>query len=364
MRSRTVASRSRHGGPAPIATGAGVVRFVIVGAGAIGGLIGMRLHQSGHDVVLVARGASYERIKSHGLTLATPVERLTMRVPVVPTPGQAQLTADDVILLCTKSQHSAEALLSIRDAVPDMAHESVSVVCVQNGVANERTSLRLFRQTYGAVVLVPAEHLKPGYVVSYAGGVAGILDIGAYPRGAGMLSAPIASALSQAGFDSSVRDDIMVHKYAKLIGNLGNGVQVICGFDDLEGNRKLADLAAQEGRAVLTAAGIAHDASQIVDTGAAWEQLRIGEVDGHRHRGGSSWQSVTRRTGDVETDYLNGEIVLVGRTLGIPTPYNTAIQKLARATVRDGRPPGWCTASQVIAEVTTHRLPGFARRRD
>lgn len=315
----------------------------------------MRLHQSGQEVVLIARGASYERIQSHGLTLATPVERVTARVPVLPNASQARLTADDVVLLCIKSQDCAEALLSIRDAVPVSAHDSISVVCVQNGVANERASLRLFAQTYGAMVLVPAEHLKPGYVVSYAGGVAGVLDVGAYPRGTGLRSTSIAAALSQAGFDSSVREDIMVHKYAKLIGNLGNGVQVICGSGNAEANRELADLAAQEGRAVLTAAGIAHDVSQVADVAASWQRLEIGLVDGHAHRGGSSWQSVTRGSEDVETDYLNGEIVLLGRSMGVPTPYNSSIQRLARMTVQDGLTPGWLTPGEVVAQITADR---------
>ena len=50
------------------------MRFVIFGAGAIGGVVGARLHQSGYDVALIARGAHYEAIRERGLTLETPAE--------------------------------------------------------------------------------------------------------------------------------------------------------------------------------------------------------------------------------------------------------------------------------------------------
>jgi 2-dehydropantoate 2-reductase len=78
--------------------------------------------------------------------------------------------------------------------------------------------------------------------------------------------------------------------------------------------------------------------------------MGIGEVDGHGHQGGSTWQSVTRGTGNVETDYLNGEIVLLGRTLGISTPYNALVQLLTRVTVTGGHEPGWRSARELIAE--------------
>ena len=46
--------------------------------------------------------------------------------------------------------------------------------------------------------------------------------------------------------------------------------------------------------------------------------------------GGSSWQSLVRGTGTIETDFLNGEIVLLGRLHGIPTPVNADIQRRVR----------------------------------
>ena len=60
-------------------------------------------------------------------------------------------------------------------------------------------------------------------------------------------------------------------------------------------------------------------------------RLTAGEARG----GGSSWQSLARGTGSIETDYLNGEIVLLGRELGIPVPANEVLQREANRFARE-----------------------------
>ena len=52
-------------------------------------------------------------------------------------------------------------------------------------------------------------------------------------------------------------------------------------------------------------------------------------IEGVRREGGSSWQSLARGPGSIEADYLNGEIVLLGRLHGVPTPANELFQRLA-----------------------------------
>ena len=58
-----------------------------------------------------------------------------------------------------------------------------------------------------------------------------------------------------------------------------------------------------------------------------------------RRVGSSSWQSVLRGTGNVETDYLNGEIVALGRRYGIATPVNELLQRRANEMARQARRP-------------------------
>ncbi len=58
--------------------------------------------------------------------------------------------------------------------------------------------------------------------------------------------------------------------------------------------------------------------------------------------GGSSWQSLARGAGSIETEFLNGEIVLLGALHGVPTPVNALLQRLAlRAAAEGAEPGGW-----------------------
>ena len=77
--------------------------------------------------------------------------------------------------------------------------------------------------------------------------------------------------------------------------------------------------------------------------------LEMGEIPGIPRGGGSSWQSVARGTGDIETDYLNGEIVLLGRLHRVPTPANDVVQQLAHRVVTEKLPPGSLSLDEVRA---------------
>ena len=56
--------------------------------------------------------------------------------------------------------------------------------------------------------------------------------------------------------------------------------------------------------------------------------------------GGSTNQSLLRGAARLETDYLNGEIALLGRLHGVPTPLNAALCRVANHLARSGSRPG------------------------
>ena len=321
------------------------MRFVIIGAGAIGGVVGARLHQAGRDVLLIARGAHHDAIAAHGLTLETPQERVSLPMELEPSLDAVRFGGDDIVLLATKSQDTVVAL----DALHDVAPVTAPVVCLQNGVENERVALRRFAHVYGALVMSPTAHLEPGVVQAYATAITGEIDIGCYPSGTDEHCSDVCGALSAAGFSSEPRADIMRFKHAKLIGNLANAVQAVCGLGPA--TDELIERAQQEGREVLRAAGIEFTDENVADLRGRWERWQVGEIEGRPRGGGSTWQSVVRGTGSVETDYLTGEIVLRGRLIGAPTPVNELLQALARETVRDRHEPGWITAEHALARL-------------
>ena len=80
------------------------MRYVIFGAGAIGGTIGGRLAEHGHDVVLVARGAHHDALRDRGLLLRTPSGPVQVQVPVTDDVATLGLGAGDVEVVGTKSQ--------------------------------------------------------------------------------------------------------------------------------------------------------------------------------------------------------------------------------------------------------------------
>ena len=67
--------------------------------------------------------------------------------------------------------------------------------------------------------------------------------------------------------------------------------------------------------------------------------------------GGTTGHNLSRGTGSVETDYLNGEVVLLGRLHGVPTPANATVQRLANAAARDHRPPGSMSQRALLSEL-------------
>ncbi|KWV33898.1 ketopantoate reductase family protein [Micromonospora rifamycinica] len=315
------------------------MRYLIIGAGAVGGTIGVLLGEAGRDVTLVARGEHLAAIRRQGLTLRTPDRAVTWHGPAVDGPGTAPLPADTVLVLTVKSQHTWAALDAWADAPVaggGTAGERLPLFTAQNGVANEPTALRLFAHVHPVCVWLPATHLDPGVVIASGHPYPGMLHLGRYPAGADEVDAAVSADLTAAGFVAPVRDDVMRWKYGKLLNNLGNGVQALFGADH---PRWLVDRVRAEGVAVLAAAGIAHPSD---DEERAERGDRVGTrpVDGQPRSGSSTWQSLARAAGSTEADHLNGEIVQLGRRLGVPTPANSAVQVAVRRLARDRLPAG------------------------
>lgn len=303
------------------------MRFIVYGAGAVGGVIGGRLFQAGHDVSLIARGEHGAAIRDRGLRLEAPEESVTLRVPVTDRPSRAVFQPGDVVILAMKTQDTPAAVAALAACAPP----DIVVACAQNGVENERLALRQFDRVHGVCVVTPTAHTEPGVVEVYAAPLSGSLDVGRYPAGDDG-SEEIAAAFRGAGFAAQARPDIMRFKYGKLLTNLGNAAEALFGRG--EETARITESARREGIACLAAAGIGHA------NGSVPGDLRMRPITGRRRSGSSSWQSLQRGTGSVEADYLNGEIVLLGRIHGVPTPVNELLCRQVNELARDRRPPG------------------------
>ena len=338
------------------------VRYIIIGAGAVGGTIGGCLALAGHEVVLTARGAHLDALRGHGLRLRTPSGTDTIQLPAISGPGEIGLRPDDVLVVATKSQDSVAVLSEwARQPVAGggTAARVLPVICAQNGVANERFALRRFRHVYGMCVWLPATHVAPGEVAAHGQPLAGLLWVGRYPAGTDETIERVAADLAGSRFLAPVSPEVMRWKYRKLLGNLNNAIEALCGRpgaaldgDPAAAARELAERTAAEGVAVLDAAGIGYATSAEVRE-VRGDHIDFGLVPGVSYSGGSSTQSLSRGTGSIEADFLNGEIVLLGREHGIPVPVNEALQRLANRAAADRLPPGSLTPEEILAEAAS-----------
>jgi 2-dehydropantoate 2-reductase len=317
---------------------------VVIGAGAIGAPIAAQLYEHGHPVVLVARGANYDVIAAEGVEVATPERTRRSRVEVVNGVSSLRAHSGDVVVLSVKSQDTPGVLQElVRVVSPDTA-----IFCAQNGVANERVVSQHFANTYGVCVMSPASYLEPGRVEVFSSPVIGVLDVGRWPTGVDATAIEVANVLGDSGFASIATDEIETLKWGKLLSNILNALEVLSGRDAM--NDPLADRVLDEAVACLTANGV--DVARAQSLADERSQLvNYHSIGGIRRVGSSSWQSVLRGTGNVETDYLNGEIVALGLRLGIATPVNELLQRRANEMARSGQAPGTVSVDELHADL-------------
>ncbi|MEV4178230.1 2-dehydropantoate 2-reductase N-terminal domain-containing protein [Nonomuraea sp. NPDC049709] len=321
------------------------MRYIVIGAGAVGGTIGARLFQGGHEVLLIARGAHYEAIKRDGLRLITSEFSETLDIPAAD--GPVPVRDDDVLILATKSQDTIAALAPWPSDLP--------VVCAQNGVANERMVLRRFERVYAMCVWLPAQIPQPGVVAAGGYPYSGMLHVGRYPQGVDELSELVVTDLGKHGLVGRSAPDVMRWKYGKLLGNLANAAEALVGH--VPGLADLAARARAEAMTVLDRAGIAYSTPE-EEAEVRGHRVDMRPIEGIKRSGGSSWQSLARGSGSIEADYLNGEIVLIGREHGVPAPVNETLRREANRSAREQLAPGSMPVDTLLALIDERSAAG------
>lgn len=310
-----------------------IVRYVVYGAGAVGGIIAARLHGAGRQVALIARGATRQSIQDKGLWLLDEQTASCHHVPVFGHPREVDWRAGDAVILAMKSQDTQVAVQDLAAAAPADVH----IFCAQNGVENERMAQRMFAHVHGMFVFVFGASLRPGEVRCFTAPSAGVVDLGRYPSGSGEPAIEVARDLCSAGFESEARTDIFAWKYAKLLANLGNALTA--SYGDSSAVPDLLWAVQEEGRACFHAAGHSFVSLETMLARRA-HLLPLKTVAGEKFPGSSSWQSLARGSASTEADYLTGEIVLMGRLHGVATPLNEALQAQVRAMALERTKPG------------------------
>ncbi len=193
------------------------MRVLIVGAGAIGSLIGHRLATAGHAVMLAARTPWVTAIRSRGLGLEeNGCVRWTSDLETVTDARTVVGDAFDLALCTTKAYHTAK---TVRQIAPLLTRGGTPLLLVQNGVGGEEIAAQVLPQAayLSAVITLAVESLSPGLIrLTTTRGGLGLADVSA--------STPLdalADAFRRAGFERVMTyADYRAMKWSKLLLNL------------------------------------------------------------------------------------------------------------------------------------------------
>ncbi|MEV1292511.1 2-dehydropantoate 2-reductase N-terminal domain-containing protein [Pseudonocardia sp. NPDC049635] len=326
-----------------------MTRYVVIGAGAIGATVAAELHRAGREVVLVARGAQLAALAG-GLRYLRPEAEHRIALPVAAA-SEVSLRTDDILVLATKTQDADAALADwATRPVPDpegrTAAEVLPVVTLQNGLDTERAALRRFTTVYGAVIASPAGYLTPGEVESPGAPSAGLVWIGRHPGGvADARLTEIAADLTAARHPTQVVDDVARWKAGKLLMIIGNALDAL--YPPGRARDRAAAALRAEAVAVYRTAGV--DAADLAaESTLDRSSLVTRPLPGRPPSRRSTWQSL-RRGVPPETDFLNGEIVLLAALHGTTAPRNAAIRDRVRRAVAAGVPAGGLDEADLTA---------------
>jgi thiosulfate/3-mercaptopyruvate sulfurtransferase len=331
-----------------------MTRYIFIGAGAVGATTAAELHLAGRDVLLIARGEHLARIRERGLDYVRPEGTHRLPLAVAGGPQEVELGPEDVLVLAVKTQDTEATLQewAWQPVGESSAAERLPIVLLQNGLENARTALRRFARVIDVTVIIPAGYLTPGEVISPSAPAVGVVVLGAAAGGSDERLDALADDLRAANFTVKTVPDIARWKAAKLIGNLAHNVDALYARSKLRG--AAARALQNEARAVFAVAGIS--AAESEQRALDLSGFNVHPIPGHGASGSSTWQSLARATSN-ETDFLNGEVVLLARLNGTTAPLNAAIQARVARAVRTGTAPGSLGDDDLLATLPTLQEP-------
>lgn len=315
-------------------------KIAVVGAGAIGSVVGGLLARAGEDVTLIARQAHVEAINKNGLFIDGILGEFTVNVKA----SEKLDFRPDIVLLMVKTQDVKETCKEIKLYV-----EGVPLVTMQNGVRSDDIAASVLgkENIISCVVFIHSRFLEAGKVTF---GLGGALLVGEAYDNNGKRVKEIVSILNKA-IKTEIRDNIHGAHWTKLLMNMmGNSLSAITGLSTGEwakhsGARRIVILMTKEALYVFEKAGIKLESlpgspvlalKTIIKSPLPIASTILGSMARSKKSADtipSMLQSILRGK-PTEIDYLNGEIVKLGQKMGIPTPYNTKVVELVRGVER------------------------------
>ncbi len=316
------------------------MRYVVVGAGAIGGYLGARLSLAGEEVTFIARGANLAALQADGMQLIEEDGRRVRTTSARAVSSLREAGPHDVVLLTVKAHQVAP----IAHQIAFLCHQTTSLVTMQNGIpwwyfhqhggqfANQ--ALKSVdaegvvgrnidpARIIGSVVYPAANLLEPGVVQVVEGNrfTLGELDGSSSAR-----VQALATSLIGAGFKAPVTADIRSEIWLKLWGNLSfNPISALthatlvdlCQFPL---TRELATQMMREAEAIAAKLGVSFRVS--IERRIAGAE----KVGAHK----TSMLQDIEHGRPIELEALVGSVVELGVLTATPTPCISAVYALA-----------------------------------
>lgn len=302
------------------------MKYAILGAGAMGSIVGGLLARGGQDVLLVDPYKEHlDKIKTAGLKLTFVQKTETVRLDTCTNPAEAGPV--DVVVLLVKGFHSEAAI----KGAPGLFTPDTYVCSLQNGLGNEDCLTGLFprERILQGVLRMTGSLTGPGEAVGNVGGGAAVyLGSLAQNAAADAVAETMARHLQAGGAAAEFTANVAGHIWAKVVINAC--VNGTCGilrlkvkdyFAHPEGLGLVRDIA-REVVAVAAAKGIQLNYEE-----------QMADMLSSVARAGDHYPSMAqdiRARRRTEIDSLNGAIARYGRELGIPTPANDSVARFVK----------------------------------
>jgi len=319
------------------------MKICIVGAGAIGGMLGVKFALTGHDVTLILRGANLAAVKQNGLKLIEEDGKELLAHPIKATSVIAEAGPQDVVILALK----AHQVVPIAAELPALMHSETRVITMQNGIPwwyfhklpgelgqryqgisvksvdPDGTTAKYINvdRVIGSVVYPASEVISPGVIKVIEGNRFSLGEI----DGSDTPSIrAISDAFKTAGFKSPISNDIRSEIWLKLWGNLSFNpisalthatLEDICVFP---GTRELAANIMREAQIVGEKLGVNFKVSL---------EKRINGAQAVGQHKTSMLQDVELGR-PLELQALVGSVIELGQITGTPTPHINAVYAL------------------------------------
>jgi 2-dehydropantoate 2-reductase len=317
------------------------MKVAVIGAGAIGGLVGARLAGGGADVTFIVRGAHLAAIGERGFTIVARDGSERRVPPLRATDDYAAAGVQDVVVLALKA-HQLDAvaarvapllgpqtvLLTLQNGIPFWyfhrhggAHEGRIVRSVD--ATGTLATLLAPERVIGCVVYPASELVAPGVVRHIEGER---LPVGELDGSRSERVQRVAALLESGGFKAPVLDDIRAEIWLKLWGNLTfNPISALT-------HATLVDICRNDHGRALAAEMMREAQAVAAELGIRFRVTLEARIAGAEKVGAHKTSMLQDVEGgrEPEIDALVGAVAELARVVGVPTPRIDTVHSLVK----------------------------------